>query len=261
MPNVTPYEPYAALAGVYAQAGFANYGATMAPRLLDLAFAQDWVGRVVIDLGSGSGEVATWLAGHGYRVMAVEQSAAMLTVAQSLAAQHNATVEWLPSDIRTFTPDTHADLAFCLGSTLNLLTTLGDLESVFRQVSAALDPDKLFIFDLRTIRGLAAAGTGDRIAFDDDTAFIVTRSSFNYETLSLTTHYDIVRHDGIGWRRGQETHIARGFPVQAVVRALSKYGFRLLRTLNTALEPVDPTTSDQLIFVAQKMGTGSAGAS
>ncbi len=257
MPNVTPYEPYAALASVYASAGFANYGATMAPRLLDLAFAQDWVGRSVIDLGSGSGEVACWLAGHGYRVIAVDQSAGMMAVAQALAAKSNLIIEWLPVDIRSFAPDSRADLIFCIGSTLNLLTTLGDLESVFKAVSAALDPDKLFIFDLRTIHGLAAAGAGDRIAFDGENALLVTSSSFNYETLSLTTHYDIVRYDGSGWRRGQEMHLARGFPVQAVVRALGKYGFRLLKTLNTALEPADPNISDQLIFIAQKVAGGS----
>ena len=43
MSNLTPYEPYAALADVYSTAGFAQYAEALAPQIMQLAFDQDWM--------------------------------------------------------------------------------------------------------------------------------------------------------------------------------------------------------------------------
>ncbi len=252
MSNLTPYEPYAALADVYSTAGFAQYAEALAPQIMQLAFDQDWMGRAILDLGCGTGEIAIWMAGAGYRVLALDSSQAMLQVAMARAAPMGLSIDWIQGDMRAFKLDTAVDLAICVGGTLNLLPTLNDLESTFRQVSNALEAGKLFFFDLRTIRGLAAAG-GDRLVFDNgETAMIITRGTFSYETLSLTTLYHILTHNGLEWRRAEETHLQRGFPVQAIHKLLSKTGFKLLRTMNTALETADPAESDQLLFLAQK---------
>ena len=261
MSNVTQCDPYAALADVYTIAGFSRYSLQMTPRLLELAFSQEWVGRTVLDLGCGIGEADGWLAEHSYRVIAVDTSAPMLAVGKAQIADGNLGIEWEHADMRTYKPPVKVDLALCIGSTLNLLPTLQDMESTFRQVSAALDSDKLFMFDLRTIHGLIGAvqaetGSTDRLLFDNgENAFIVSRAQFSYETLSLTTTYQIMMHNGIEWRRAQETHIERGYPVQAITRLLTKTGFRLLKVLDTTLETAEPNTADHLVFLAQKAST------
>ncbi len=254
MPNVMPSEPFSALADVYTVAGFARYGEELIPRLMDLVFSTDWVGRTMLDVGSGTGQVAVWLAGQGYRVFALDSSPAMLQIAQAQAEPMGLGIEWQQGDMRNFKIEAAADVAFCLGNTLNLLLTIAELEAAFRQIHAALDPGKLFFFDFRTIRGLAAGGR-DQIVFDDgDNALVVTHGQFSYETLLLTTTYQIVTYNGIQWRRASETHQQRGYPIEAIRRLLTKIGFKLLRTMNTALETVDPTESDQLVLLAQKEG-------
>ncbi len=255
MPNVTHYETYAALADVYAAAGFASYSETLVPRLLQLAFLEDWVGRVVLDLGCGSGEADCWLAEQGgYRIIAIDTSAEMIRVAQKLAASRNLTVEWVRADMRAFKPSTSVDLALCIGGTLNMLPTLQDLETTFRQVNIALDAGKLFVFDLHTLRGLAESDGVDQIVADDgEKVMVVTRSRFNYETLSVTTIYHIMTHNGVEWRRSDETHVQRGFPLQAIQRALVKTGFKVIKIVNTELQSADPDADDPIIFVAQKV--------
>lgn len=246
-------EPYSVLAAVYHKAGLADYSANLIPRLLELAFGLDWVGRTVLDLGCGTGEVACWLAERSYRVIAVDNSQSMLDVGTAYASEHSLNVEWSCADIRTFKPGVTIDWALALGGTLNLLPTLQDLESAIQHVYAALDAGKLFIFDLDTIRGLSTEGDVDRIVYDDgETALVAAQSRFSHETLTRTSAYRVFQFDGRAWERADETHIQRAFPVAAIVRALTRAGFHVLRTLDTDLNPADPNDHNRLILVAQK---------
>ncbi len=257
MPFSQSTEPYNALAAVYNQAHLTDYSLRLAPRLLERAFTHRWIGRTLLDLGCGTGEVACFLASQGYRTIALDNSAAMLTVGAASAAQRGLQVDWLRADLRTFTIGTTVDLVLLIGGTLNLLPTLQDMESAIQRVSAALDPEKLFIFDLDTVRGLAAEGDYDRVLFDDErNVLLVAQSRFNYEALLRSTTYQVLTAEGSAWRRADETHLQRAFPIQAILRALQKAGLRLIETLDTALEPTEASIGSRLILVAQKGAAG-----
>lgn len=60
-------------------------------------------GRAV-DLGAGEGRNAIWLAERGWRVTAVDFSAAGLGRAARLAAERGVTVDWLRSDLLAWQP-------------------------------------------------------------------------------------------------------------------------------------------------------------
>jgi SAM-dependent methyltransferase len=246
-------EPYHALASVYNKAGLADYSAKIVPHLLEMAFSLDWVGRNVLDLGCGTGEVACWLAERSYRTIAVDSAQPMLDVGTAYASEHGLGVEWTHADLRTFRPGVAIDWALALGGTMNMLATVQDFESVIQQVYAALDTGKLFMFDMDTIRGLVEGGNFDRIVYDDGaTSFVSAQSRLSYETLTRTTTYRVLRFNSQAWQRADETHIQRGFPMQAVIRALSRTGFNLLKTLDTELNVAEPNDRNRLILVAQK---------
>ncbi|MBO0776350.1 MAG: class I SAM-dependent methyltransferase, partial [Actinobacteria bacterium] len=58
----------------------------------------------VLDLGTGEGRNAIWLAGQGWQVTAVDFAAAGLAKAQRLAAARGVTVEWVQADLRRYQP-------------------------------------------------------------------------------------------------------------------------------------------------------------
>jgi SAM-dependent methyltransferase len=254
--NLYRIEPYAALADVYKLAGLAQYSVELAPRLLERAFDFEFTGRTLLDLACGTGDMACWFAEHSFRAVGVDLSPHMLRYATARADEVGLSAEFIQGDIRTFTSQIQFDMVTCLGGSLNYIPALRDLENVFRQAHHALAPGKLFIFDVRTIQGLAKQGHGDQVLFDNARdMLIVTRDVFSYEALQLNREYIVLRGTESGWKRADETHILRGYPVQAIVALLTKAGFKLRQTLNTNLESVDnQRDANQLVFIATRNG-------
>ncbi len=260
--------PYSRLAAVYDRAGFSAYTSQQVPHYLELIHQLNWAGRRVLDLGCGTG-VSTWtLARQGMRVFGLDASAEMLAQAAArgetltadgqLAAGVYETPVFLRMDIRHLEPPAGlVDLVLAAGGVLNAIPSLRELEQVFQRVYGALEDGKLFVFDVRTIGGLAASvAQGDRVLFDNGSNLLITaRSQFSHETQRSTVHYTIfARHDNLAWSRADEVHVERGYPVQGITALLERTGFIVAALLTADLEPFDPLieTSDRVVFVAAR---------
>lgn len=57
-----------------------------------------------LDLGTGEGRNAVWLASRGWHVTAVDFSPVALAKAAKLAEKHGVTVEWAEADLLTYQP-------------------------------------------------------------------------------------------------------------------------------------------------------------
>ncbi|WP_341251173.1 class I SAM-dependent methyltransferase [Euzebya pacifica] len=63
-----------------------------------------------IDLATGEGRNAVWLAGQGWQVTAVDFSPVGLDKARRLAADHDVDVEWVEADVTAYQPSATFDL-------------------------------------------------------------------------------------------------------------------------------------------------------
>lgn len=90
-----------------------------------------------IDLGTGEGRNAIWLAERGWRVTAVDFSATGLARAARLAAERGVSVDWVQADLLTWQPSPG-------GYDLVLIAYLhlpsASLARVFRAAAAAVAP-------------------------------------------------------------------------------------------------------------------------
>lgn len=259
MPTINRLEPFTALSEIYRPAGFAAYSAELAPRLLDLAFEMNWTGRSLYDMACGTGDAANWFSERGFRVLGVDNSPSMLRQAKADADARNISPEYVTGDIRNYDPGTQFEMVTCLGGSLNYIPALRDLEGVFRQAQSSVSRGKWFVFDLHTIQGLARPQAADTVLFDNgEDTFIVQREIFNYETLLLTRQYAVFVHtEKGGWQRAEETHLLRGYPVQAIIGLLNKTGFKVLRMMTPSFEPLaveSLTDEKQVIFIATREG-------
>lgn len=247
-------EKYDALAAIYQEVGLGNESLALGQRLFSYVQSEGWLGRRILDLGCGVGAAALWFANNGFRVTAVDSSAAMLAQARQQAQVGGTSVEWVQEDIRQMTNDHDHDLVMALG-VLNELRRTSDLEAVLQRVNATLAPGKLFVFDLATIQGLVQQwGTGDRVLVDTATVMLAVRSSFNYET-SLNTRSYIVFHQVDGqWTRADETHTLRGYALKTVGTLLQRSGFKVQSVLTPTLDLFDPAQDQagRAIFIVAK---------
>ncbi len=250
MTDTTPFlvPPYARLAQVYDRAGYADYGVNMLPRCMNYLFtAANWAGRHVLDLGCGTGRGTMWLAEQGYRAVGVDVSEAMIAQARTNVNVHAESLDFaqpdlLQMDMRVLeSPLGRMDLVVALGGVINALHSLRDVEMTLRRVHAALEVGKPFLFDLRTVQGLAnleRTGQADNVDNLADLT-ITVRDQFSYETLSNLRSYTIWQRATGGWQRSDERHVERGYPLTALVALLERAGFEDISVLDLAFEPFD----------------------
>ncbi|WP_022928365.1 class I SAM-dependent methyltransferase [Patulibacter americanus] len=125
LPEVSVQEGYAAWATSYDERRNASIRAEE-PVVRELL--QGRTPGVAVDVGTGTGRHATWLAAQGHRVTGIDTSRAMLEVARSRAPE----LEWIEADLRALPlPDACADIVVC-GLTLSHLPTLVGIAELAR---------------------------------------------------------------------------------------------------------------------------------
>ncbi|MCA0453355.1 MAG: class I SAM-dependent methyltransferase [Chloroflexi bacterium] len=253
--NILPGD-YGVLASIYDTVGMANFASTITPKLIDYAQRIDWLGRRIVVLGCGTGGDIEYLAQYPYTITGVDNSPDMLDVAKRKLAASGGSIKWLQLDIRdTGNQILQSDMVLAL-NVMNELNSLRDLESVFVTAQRILESGKLFIFDMRTLQGLAEATVNaEHLLYDSaDALSVFNTSEYDYERQLQTLRYIIFRQANGGWQRSEARLLLRAFPVQAVSSLLQRNGFQIKTILNSKLEGYDPAVShsDRVVFVAEK---------
>lgn len=234
-------ETYTAIADLYDSIGMAEFARYIMPQVLDYAFRNDWLGRSIVDLGCGTGEASLWMAEAGnYNVMGVDQSEAMLALAQEKSSRGDDNVQWLTGDIRQRVADIQNAEMVVAFDVLNEMDTLKDYQAIFTHAFDMLRDDKLFAFDVHTIEGLTKRGeSGEQIIHDDPKTLVVARNQYDYERQTSVVNYSSFSVDDTGqWQRRDVARALRAFPIQAVVALLKRVGFNDIKLLNEAMQPI-----------------------
>lgn len=110
---------------------------TAEPNRFVVAEVQDLPPGRALDLGTGEGRNALWLAAKGWQVTAVDFSAAGLDKARRLAQARGLPVDWVLADVLDYQPET---AAYQLVLLAYLQLAAASLDRVLRQAARALVP-------------------------------------------------------------------------------------------------------------------------
>jgi len=110
---------------------------TSVPNRFLVAEIADLAPGMALDLACGAGRNAVWLAQRGWRVTAVDFSAAALAMARDLAAECRVSVDWIEADVVTWTPPALAHDLVCV---LYLQLPAPDRRRALRHAVSAVRP-------------------------------------------------------------------------------------------------------------------------
>ena len=208
--------------------------------------------RTAVDLACGTGSVSVLLAKQGLRVIGVDMSEEMLTVAQQKADGLKNPPRFVCQRLQNLTLSRGVDLAVCALDSLNYITVPADCAEAIRRVYRALNPGGIFIFDVNTPEKLRAMD-GQVFLDEDDDVYCVWRGEFDEQTNICTYGIDLFQRQGRLWRRSFEEHREYAYSAQQLAEYLKAAGFTNIRVYaDRRMEP--PRAGEQRIYFKARKG-------
>ena len=208
----------------------------------------------VLDLACGTGSLSVLLAKHGYRVLGVDRSEEMLTVAaeKAMELEENQPLFVAQPMQRLKIPEP-VDACVCALDSINYVTKPQDVQKAFRRVYESLRPGGLFVFDINTPYKLESL---DGQVFLDETedSYCVWRAVYEKRHSLCRYGMDLFQqaNDGL-WERSFEEHVERAYTPEELSQWLTDAGFaQVERFANLRLEA--PEADELRIFFAAKKG-------
>ena len=208
--------------------------------------------KSAIDLACGTGSVALLLAEKYDRVLGVDLSEEMLTVAFQRAMEAGVQIQFTCQPLQQMRLPRAVDLAVCALDGLDYILDPADCKEAIRRVYKALNPGGIFIFDVNTPEKLRAMD-GQVFLDEDDDVFCVWRGEFDEDTNICSYGMDLFQREGEQWYRSFEEHQEYAYSVQQLTDYLKAAGFTHIRVYGDGkLEP--PQAGEQRIYFSARKG-------
>ena len=208
--------------------------------------------RSVVDLACGTGSLTVRLAQKGYKVMGVDLSEDMLTVASQKAWDLGLQIPFVRQPLEKLYLHRGVDLAVCGLDSLDYVTDPACCKRAIERIYKALNPGGCFIFDVNTPEKLRAMD-GQVFLDENEDTFCVWRGEFDEQTNICSYGMDLFRRHEKGWQRSFEEHQEYAYSATQLVEYLKDAGFTRIEVFgDRRLEP--PAEGEQRIYLKARKG-------
>jgi ubiquinone/menaquinone biosynthesis C-methylase UbiE len=210
-------------AQIYDKAGFSAFSERMIPYIDQNLERINFRPESILDLACGTGTAAILLAKRNLKVYGVDGSPNMLKIAKKKAAREKVHVEFILSDMRSFSPPEKVDLVISLYDSLNYIVTPKELVSVFSRVKKALKENGLFMFDVNTLYCMKY-GWDNRFSvfWMTDDILVIESNAHDQKRRTTTKSFTFfVKKENEVFERIVEEHTERGYTVNEIKQALT----------------------------------------
>jgi len=208
--------------------------------------------RTAADLACGTGSVALILAEKGLKVVGVDMSEDMLTVACQKAQGMENPPAFVCQKLQELQLPRGVDLAVCALDSLDYVTDPLDCAAAIRRVYRALNPGGIFIFDVNTPEKLRAMD-GQVFLDEDDDVYCVWRGEFDDETNICSYGMDLFQREGKVWHRSFEEHREYAYSAEQLTGYLKDAGFTGIEVYGDRVFR-DPIPGEQRIYLKARKG-------
>lgn len=214
---------------------------------------------IVAELGCGTGTITELMAQVGYDMIGIDNSDAMLDIANEKKSANGSNSLYLLQDMREFELYGTVKAVISLCDSVNYITDSDDLLQVFKLVNNYLDPKGIFIFDFHPRYYYKEIVADATIAEDrDDISFIWDNyydedEDINELALSLfvkepSKDSNPSNSDSCLYRKYQELHLQRGYTLGQMKELVTQSGLELIAAYD-AFSKVDATEDCERIYI------------
>lgn len=218
--------------------------------------------NLICELGCGTGNITKILANAGYDVIAIDNSAEMLSEAKKKllvkdfngenADNGNQNVLFLNQDMREFELYGTVKAIVSICDCINYITDFDDLVKVFKLVNNYLDAGGVFIFDINTRFKYESIGD-ETIAEDREDISFIWENFYDDET--YINEYDLsIFIKGIDGRydKFKEEHFQRAYSLVEIKEAARISGLRILDIFDAFTYDKPSAESERVYFILQE---------
>jgi SAM-dependent methyltransferase len=215
-------------------------------------YAPDPAGKILLDIGCGTGQLTRYFSKKGYDVIGTDISPEMLSIA--LEKRGSLPIQYLSQSVTALDLYGTIDIAIAARDTLNHLKNLDQLQTAIEKTAFFMNDGGLFIFDWNTPKKHRETLSGKTFFYETPNIFCVWENSecvteINKITMSLT----IFKLEKSGLYRRSQTEInefsAESF---AVKKILEKCGFSVkIYDFESFKKPTE--RSEKVVFIAKKI--------
>ena len=205
---------------------------------------QSHIAREIVDIACGTGKMTKLLADRGLKLIGIDKSVEMLSVAQTKCK-----AKFVQQDMSKLQLAHQVDMAICVNDGVNYLKP-SQLEPFFEQVAANLKQGAPFIFDVSSEYKLKSIVGNNVFYLDEDNETLLWTNSLKSNTveMNLTLFVD----DGSGrYERFDERHIQYVHTASDIAKALANAGFNVVEITSDYGEQLT-NTSQRITFYAVK---------
>lgn len=204
----------------------------------------------IVDLGCGTGTVTRILDKAGYDCIGIDMSQDMLTIASEKTIDNGQEIVYSLQDMREFSLPYEASAMISIGDSMNYITSVSDLKSVFKSVKEGLALGGIFIFDLKTIHFFRDILSDNTYAQDRDTSAFIWNNY--YENDTKNNIYDLIifveNEDGL-FERFEEQHFQHGFEIDEVKNAAQEAGLEVVAIYDAFTHNEPNKDSERLYYI------------
>ena len=203
------------------------------------------------DVGCGTGIFTRKLKKAGYKVVGVDLSPEMLSVAEEISVKENINVEYRLADMRFIKSFEKLDFITAVNDGLNYIPQK-DLSKTFLAFSKCLKKGGMLLFDLSTEYKLSKILNGNMFGSDDEELSYIWLSEYHEELNSLTINLSFFEKTGELYKRRDEQQTQYAHQLTAVETALKNAKFEI-KSITGAFGEEITNSSERAVFLAKKL--------
>lgn len=204
---------------------------------------------IILDLGCGTGSFCIEMSKRGYEMIGLDRSVDMLSCAKQKTVKEGMDILYLNQDMAGFELYGTVDAIVCLMDSINYLVNKNDVKKLLKLVKNYLNPGGILIFDINSDYKFKEVFK-DNVYYDigDDVAYIWQNKYDNRRKLCEFILTFFVKENNM-YRRYDEIHIERMYPVEELELLIEDSGMKLVNTYGELSFSPPKDKSSKVFFV------------